>query len=323
MIRITSRHHSRTARLVGGVALTLLLAVTAIPAHAAVPYSPVPQVHATMAALVESGAVAGGHSKPAAGTSEAAPSPTDSGVRLDGGRGLALRSNVGDVVVAPVGAGRATTARTDVVVYAGADASHDFALTKAGRDAPSNAAFAIAHRANAPTSYGFRFTVGGMPAQLALIEDVVVVKDSQGRVANFVTPAWATDANGAPVPTHYDVSGDVLTQTVDHHGAAYPVVADPAMACDWINCTVQFNRSETRSIASGSWGAAAVIGFACGRLRTTIAGFVCAIGLSVIAYMANAALNVDRCFGVRAMRYPGFGLASTPYPVIYSGGNCR
>jgi hypothetical protein len=27
--------------------------------------------------------------------------------------------------------------------------------------------------------------------------------------------------------------------------------------------------------------------------------------------------------GVRALRYPGFGIASTPYPVIYSGGNCR
>jgi hypothetical protein len=323
MMHITSRHNSRTARLVGGVALTLLLTVTAIPAHAAVPISPPSRVDATVTALLESGAVTGVGAKPITATTGVAGTRSDSGVRLDRAKGLAIRSDVGDVVVTPVGAGRAVTPQTDLVVYAGGDASHDFALTKAGPNAPSNAAFAVAHDPTAPTSYRFRFTVAGVPAQLVLINGVVVVTDAHGTVSNFVQPAWATDANGAAVPTSYAVSGDVLSQTVHHVGAAYPVVADPAMACDWINCTVQFNRSETRSIASGSWGAAAVVGFACGRLRSTITGFVCAVGLSVIAYMANAALNVDRCLGVRAVRYPGFGLASTPYPVIYSGGNCR
>jgi hypothetical protein len=323
MRHIRSRQSSRTAEILGGVALTLLLTVTAIPAQAAIPYSPGPQTDATVTALIQSGAVTSGGEKPSAATSDAAPSRADSGVHLDLSTGLALRSDAGDIVVTPIGTGLAASPRNDLVVYAGTDASHDFALTKAGSNAPANAAFAIAHNANAPTAYRFRFTVAGLPAQLALIGGVVVVKDARGVVVNFLQPAWATDANGTAVGTGYAVSGNVLTQTVDHYGAAYPVVADPVMACDWINCTVQFNRSETRSIASGSWGAAAVIGFACGRLQSTIGGFVCAIGLSVISYMAGAAVNVGRCLGVRAMRYPGFGIASTPYPVIYSGGNCR
>jgi len=308
---------------VGGVALTLLLTVTAIPAQAAIPYSPGPQTDATVTALTEAGAVTAGGAQGAVAPSEAAVSASAESVRLDRRTGLALRSDVGDIVVSPVGAGRAATPQPDLVVYAGTDASHDFALTKAGRNAPANAAFAIAHNPNAPTAYGFRFTVAGRPAQLALIDGVVVVKDARGTVVNFLQPAWATDADGTAVTTSYSVAGNVLTQTVNHYGAAYPVVADPVMACDWLNCTVQFNRSETRSIAAGSWGAAAVVGFACGRLRSTIGGFVCAIGLSVISYMASAAANVGRCLGIRAVRYPGFGLASTPYPVIYSGGNCR
>jgi hypothetical protein len=318
-----SRQPSRTARLVGGVALTLLLTVTAVPAQAAIPYSPGPRTDATVTALTMSGAVTAGGTTRAVPTNEAALPETAEGVHLDRTTGLELRTDVGDIAVIPVGAGRAAAPQPDVVVYAGADASHDFALTKAGRNAPANAAFAVAHNADAPTAYGFRFTVAGQPAQLALIDGVVVVKDARGTVVNFLQPAWATDANGAAVATSYAVSGNVLTQSVEHYGAAYPVVADPVMACDWLNCTVQFNRSETRSIAAGSWGAAAVVGFACGRLRSTVAGFVCAIGLSVVSYMAGAAANVGRCLGVRAVRYPGFGLASTPYPVIYSGGNCR
>lgn len=322
MMHNTFRPTRHTARILGGAALTLLLTITAIPAHAALPVSAPARTAAALEALARQGAV----SSPSATTHAAivgAELARDTGVRLDPAKGLAVRSDAGDTVVAPVGAGHATVPERDVVVYAGSDASHDFALTKAGSNAPASAAFAIAYDAAAPTVYGFRFSVDGRPAQLALIDGVVVVKDAGGAAVNFLQPAWARDASGAAVPTSYDVAGNVLLQSVDHLGAAYPVVADPTMACDWVNCTVQFNKSETRSIASGSWGAAAAVGFACGRLRSTIGGFVCAVGLSVISYMAGAAANVDRCLGVRALRYPGFGLASTPYPVIYSGGNCR
>lgn len=45
----------------------------------------------------------------------------------------------------------------------------------------------------------------------------------------MIDASWALDANGKPVPTHYEVNGTTLTQVVEHAaGTAYPVVADPS-----------------------------------------------------------------------------------------------
>ncbi|WP_315636676.1 MULTISPECIES: hypothetical protein [Microbacterium] len=44
-------------------------------------------------------------------------------------------------------------------------------------------------------------------------------------------PAWAKDAAGNDVPTHYELAGNTLTQVVEHEELTegqYPVVADPA-----------------------------------------------------------------------------------------------
>ncbi|WP_257131989.1 hypothetical protein [Bacillus toyonensis] len=41
-------------------------------------------------------------------------------------------------------------------------------------------------------------------------------------------PAWAKDANGNPVSTHYKVEGNKLIQVVDFdENTAFPVIADP------------------------------------------------------------------------------------------------
>lgn len=51
---------------------------------------------------------------------------------------------------------------------------------------------------------------------------------ADGSVAGAVAPAWARDARGLPVPSRYELDGNVLTQVVEHTAAdAYPVVADP------------------------------------------------------------------------------------------------
>jgi hypothetical protein len=49
-----------------------------------------------------------------------------------------------------------------------------------------------------------------------------------------VAPAWATDADGKAVPTHYEVEQGVLRQVVDLRGTdAFPVVADPTYWWGW------------------------------------------------------------------------------------------
>lgn len=56
------------------------------------------------------------------------------------------------------------------------------------------------------------------------------VVDARGTVKVVFEPAWAKDAAGVSVPTHYEVEGSTLTQVVEHRSVSdvsYPVVADP------------------------------------------------------------------------------------------------
>ncbi len=55
----------------------------------------------------------------------------------------------------------------------------------------------------------------------------VVIMDTAGNNAGMIAAPWAYDANGIAVPTHYKINGTTLIQAVEHHGATYPVVADP------------------------------------------------------------------------------------------------
>jgi hypothetical protein len=72
------------------------------------------------------------------------------------------------------------------------------------------------------------------------------VVDARGEtIGRFLSP-WAKDSAGHSVPTHYKVSGDHLTQFVDHRsrGVSYPVVADPT----YVNFTSYYSRSDVESI---------------------------------------------------------------------------
>lgn len=54
------------------------------------------------------------------------------------------------------------------------------------------------------------------------------VVDSNNQIVSVIDPAWAKDANGNAVNTHYDVKGNTLIQVVDFdENTAFPVVADP------------------------------------------------------------------------------------------------
>ena len=50
------------------------------------------------------------------------------------------------------------------------------------------------------------------------------------RQAAFSTAVGAVDADGEAVRTAYKLSGSAIVQTIQHSGAAYPVVADPSFS---------------------------------------------------------------------------------------------
>jgi hypothetical protein len=95
----------------------------------------------------------------------------------------------------------------------------------------------VIDNADASTRYPYNVSVpdGG---SIQLMDDGgAEVLDSGGQAIANVAPAWAKDANGNDVPTHFEVSADgtTLTQVIDHNadGVAYPVTADPFWSTAW------------------------------------------------------------------------------------------
>jgi hypothetical protein len=87
----------------------------------------------------------------------------------------------------------------------------------------------VINGADAPSDYSFHVAVpeGGQVAPGADGGFVVLAPD--GTPVLEIKAPWARDANDAPVPVTYALDGTTLTMHVDHAGAAYPVVADPAV----------------------------------------------------------------------------------------------
>ena len=87
----------------------------------------------------------------------------------------------------------------------------------------------IIREPDAPTRFDYDVS---LPSESSMVLDedgIVQILDSSGEMQAGFAPAWAKDASGRDVPTHYEVSGDRLAQVVDHDvpGVQYPVVADP------------------------------------------------------------------------------------------------
>ena len=99
---------------------------------------------------------------------------------------------------------------------------------------------------NSPRQYRFPVSVGD-GGSLALRDDgsVAVLHKlsypgdagsviTQTVVTSAIAPAWAVDAAGVAVPTHYSLEGNTLVQHVDLTATtAFPVVADPFWSVAW------------------------------------------------------------------------------------------
>ncbi|WP_353813754.1 DUF2599 domain-containing protein [Agromyces sp. SYSU T00266] len=113
-----------------------------------------------------------------------------------------------------------------VVSYDNGDGSVTVPVVK---DDGSVQIMTVIEDSTAPTDYAYALDI---PADATVGEDaetgLVKILDADGGFLAGVAPAWALDANGDPVATHYEISGDALVQVIDHGaGTAYPVVADP------------------------------------------------------------------------------------------------
>jgi hypothetical protein len=177
--------------------------------------------------------------------------------------------------------------------------------------------------ADAPSEYRFDMSVPAGATLVATADGGAEVVGADGQAMAGVAPAWALDADGQPVPTRYRIEGTTLVQVIDHHGAAYPVVGDPNIGnCGWFpvpNCTIYFNRSETRRIADGTLGASVVIA-ACGAASRSPWGAVaCGIVAANIVLGAQSARSQNKCLKLKVWSVAPY----LPQPGSYTEGTCE
>lgn len=88
--------------------------------------------------------------------------------------------------------------------------------------------------ADAPGAYQYELSLPEATVIALDAEGFIHIKASDGSFLGGIAPAWATDSTGRAVPTHYEVSGTVITQVVDHAAGdfSYPIVADPWLGQD-------------------------------------------------------------------------------------------
>jgi hypothetical protein len=120
-----------------------------------------------------------------------------------------------------------------------------------------------------------------------------------------VEPAWAVDATGASVATHYELRGTELVQIVTPDaGTVYPVVADPTWVWIAAGWGMKLSRSETSRVRD--YGAASGM---CAIFTRGAPGVAigCAVWSSYIQAQANLAEGdrPKRCLFFNVIPAPG------------------
>lgn len=115
----------------------------------------------------------------------------------------------------------------------------------------------VIESARAPKAYDYPMSIAaGQTLQLQPDGAVYLMNGDGTSAAAVIAAPWARDAHGAPVPTHYEVTGSTLTQVVDFTSAtAFPVVADPSVSFGTY-VVVTMSQATARAINAGSAGTA-------------------------------------------------------------------
>lgn len=97
----------------------------------------------------------------------------------------------------------------------------------------------VSYIPNEEASHSFTYSLK-LPRTMHLNLDpdsnLIYINNDQGDYVGGLAPAWATDANGKSVKTHYQMVGNDVIQVVDKTqlDIAYPVIADPWLGFDLI-----------------------------------------------------------------------------------------
>lgn len=166
----------------------------------------------------------------------------------------------------------AVEAAVGVVEYRNGKGFSSFPIV---RDDASIRLTTVVMRPDAPTDYAYK--LGGDASHVMVTSDgYALFDDGTGAYAGAVAPAWAFDATGAAVPTHYESRGGTLVHVIDHTGPGivYPVVADAHMGEGLINRVDQTTAegAPRYHVRLSTWGIAVARDFGDGVLDRRLLG---------------------------------------------------
>ena len=196
---------------------------------------------------------------------------------------------------------------TTVVVKATDDGGAQLLAVLGSADAPTTLSFPV----NAGPGSSLELNPDG---SVSVLEKVTAPGGESVEVAQgeFSAP-WAVDANGAGVPTTYEVRGMVLVQHIHPtETTVFPVTADPSFDVGWTGLFVHWSRSETRWLAGLTLAAtASAVAALCAGPHIVL----CAAAVGGIWYILNSVSNatVDYLYN-RGYR---FTTRLTPYVTSY------
>jgi hypothetical protein len=189
--------------------------------------------------------------------------PGRSAIARDTDMGFAIATTAGrlDVVPSDVSIDASRPVRVaggDAVIVANTATDAD-TLTRP--DGGGIETFTQIRSADAPEDFSWTAALPGQEQIRARADGGAEIVDAKGAVIATVSAPWAKDADGRSVPTTLSVSGDTLTMHVAHldGGFAYPIVADPWWAPQWLKDAGSAIRS---GIVSAARGIGSVVGYA-------------------------------------------------------------
>lgn len=246
---------------------------------------------------------------------EATVAGVDVTVPVNPSAGISLGTDAGDLAVSlpfAASADDATAEKKGIVSYNNNNGSTSVPVVTSDGVLQINT---VISDATAPVRYSYNLTIpeGGHIVQAG---DGYLIANADGDAIASIAAPWAKDANGAAVPTRYELDGTTLTQIIDFtNTTAFPVVADPQFAWYGVLPSVKLTRSETKT-ATTATGMATVCGWVT-RLTSYAGGVLCGLNAgSIIINAQRIYYSEKRC----AQLLIGPGVIGT---IGYSGGYCK
>ncbi|MES2171489.1 MAG: hypothetical protein V4479_12335 [Actinomycetota bacterium] len=222
---------------------------------------------------------------------------------MDARKGIAITSPNGLTLgislpfAATAAAGRADA--NGIISYGNTNGSSTVPILKADG---STQITTVISGPDAPTRYSYALTLP-TGVTLSLDETGSVILRSATGIVGIIAVPWAKDAKGVQVPTHFELSGNTVTQVIaiGRSTIAYPVVADPSILWYGWGWAIKYSNAEVRT-AYAQGNPLTGINVLCGLLKGIGLTSVCIVLLdkvsSVIWGIVKSAVRDGRCMQV-------------------------